>query len=64
MSSSGQVYDDYSLRGSLEQTRAGSPPRWVRVVDVACTPGEDERCDGAGTGTLMVHKSQTSTWDV
>ena len=34
-----QVYDDFSLRGSLEQTRAGSPPQWVRVVDVACTPG-------------------------
>ncbi|CAK9022057.1 Uncharacterized protein SCF082_LOCUS15627 [Durusdinium trenchii] len=34
-----QIYDDYSLRGSLETNRAGSPPQWVRVVDVACTPG-------------------------
>ncbi|CAK9089626.1 unnamed protein product [Durusdinium trenchii] len=34
-----KIYDDYSLRGSLETNRAGSPPQWVRVVDVACTPG-------------------------
>jgi len=34
-----QVYDDYGYRSSLEQTRAGSPPRWVRVADLACTPG-------------------------
>ena len=43
-----QVYDDYSLRGSLEQTRAGSPPRWVRVVDVACTPGLNYQVTLAG----------------
>eukprot|EP00439_Symbiodinium_sp_Y106_P050485 s3183_g6.t1 len=34
-----RVYDDYGYRSSLEQTRAGSPPRWVRVADLACTPG-------------------------
>ncbi|CAE7621628.1 TTN, partial [Symbiodinium sp. CCMP2456] len=34
-----QVYDDYGYRSSLEQARAGSPPRWVRVADLACTPG-------------------------
>eukprot|EP00931_Biecheleriopsis_adriatica_P049660 TRINITY_DN28729_c0_g1_i1.p1 TRINITY_DN28729_c0_g1~~TRINITY_DN28729_c0_g1_i1.p1 ORF type:complete len:8011 (-),score=1403.57 TRINITY_DN28729_c0_g1_i1:177-21446(-) len=34
-----QSFDDYGLRSSLEQTRAGSPPQWKRIVDVACTPG-------------------------
>lgn len=43
-----QVYDDFSLRGSLEQTRAGSPPQWVRVVDVACTPGLNYQVTLAG----------------
>ena len=43
-----QVYDDFSLRSSLEQSRAGSPPRWVRMVDVACTPGNNYQVTLAG----------------
>ncbi|CAJ1433692.1 unnamed protein product [Effrenium voratum] len=34
-----EVYDDFGIRSSLEQSRAGSPPQWVRMVDLACTPG-------------------------
>lgn len=43
-----QVYDDFSLRSSLEQSRAGSPLRWVRMVDVACTPGNNYQVTLAG----------------
>ena len=61
--SCGQVYDDFSLRGSLEQTRAGSPPQWVRVVDVACTPGAVRHWDCCWWNFLRFVKAATLPMD-